>query len=86
MKFTRKTQSIFKKSPYVVMCSDKTIRFTDEFKEHFIEEYKKGKGPTGIFREAGFDTTLLGAKRIERCAARWRESYGVETNNMKESE
>ena len=34
-----------------------------------------GKGPTAIFREAGFDTTILGSKRIERAAARWREAY-----------
>ena len=24
---------------------------------------------------AGFDTDVLGAKRIERCSARWRKAY-----------
>ena len=43
-----------------------------------MREYlETGKGPTQIFREAGFDTDLLGPKRIERAAAHWREAYSA---------
>ena len=40
-----------------------------------MEEYLAGKNPTMIFREAGFNPKVLGPKRIERAAARWRKDY-----------
>lgn len=67
-------------NPYVKEIKGNQIVFTDEFKMHFVQEYKEaGKGPTSIFREAGFDTKILGTKRIERAAARWKESYEAGT-------
>ena len=59
----------------VVSVSENRITYTEEFKLHFVEEYMLGKGATRIFREAGFDTKVLGAKRIERAAARWKAAY-----------
>ncbi len=64
---------IVKNNPNVKHVTEKKIFYKDDFKRHFIEEYTSGKGPTQIFREAGFDTRILGEKRIERAAARWRE-------------
>ena len=67
-------------NPYVKEIKGNQIVFTDEFKKHFVQEYTEGgKGPTRIFREAGFDTKILGTKRIERAAARWKESYEAGT-------
>ena len=60
---------------YVDKVSEDVIKFSDEFKEMFIREYLDGKKPTEIFLRAGFDTDVLGAKRIERCSARWRKAY-----------
>ena len=53
------------------------IYYTDEFKKHFIEEEKKGKHPTRIFREAGLPPEILGQKRIEKAAHRWRETRAL---------
>lgn len=65
-------------NPNVLEVSENRIIYTNEFKKHFMEEYISGhKGPTQIFREAGFDIGILGSKRIERAAARWRESYAA---------
>ena len=67
-------------NPYVKEIKGNQIVFTDEFKMHFVQEYTEGgKGPTCIFREAGFDIKILGTKRIERAAARWKESYAAGT-------
>lgn len=66
---------VLKKNPYVNDVSEIGIRYTNEFKFHFMKEYLSGKKPTQIFREAGFDTEMLGSKRIERATHRWRESY-----------
>ena len=60
-------------NPYVSNVTENRITYTEEFKLLFLEEYFKGKKPTRIFRDAGFDTTIIGNKRIERCSARWRE-------------
>lgn len=67
-------------NPYVQEVKGNQIIFTNDFKRHFMQEYAEaGKGPTQIFREAGFDTRVLGTKRIERAAARWKESYAAGT-------
>lgn len=66
---------ILLQNPYVQKAKGNCIIFTDEFKLHFMEEYNAGKGPNRIFREAGFDVKILGTKRIERAAARWKEAY-----------
>lgn len=62
-------------NPNVLRISDNRITYTGAFKVHFVDEYRKGKKPTQIFREAGFDTKVLGPKRIERAAANWKETY-----------
>ena len=75
-RLTAKEVQILYENPYVREIVDNRIIFTDEFKKYFVQEYVEvGKGPTQIFREAGFDTKVLGTKRIERAAARWKESY-----------
>lgn len=72
---TQEEIKILLKNPFVQMIDNNRIIYTNEFKQHFIKEYLAGKGPTQIFVEAGFDSKILGSKRIERAAARWRESY-----------
>lgn len=47
------------------------IIYSDEFKEYFLREHGKGRGPTEIFRDAGLPVPIVGRKRIERCVARW---------------
>ena len=81
-KLTEKEVQLLCKNPYVKAVSNDRIRYTEEFKGLFMQEYIEGKkGPTQIFREAGFDTKVLGDKRIERAAAHWRKSYGTGTLN-----
>ncbi|MDO4345412.1 MAG: hypothetical protein Q4C50_11470 [Eubacteriales bacterium] len=63
-----------KKNPNVISAEENRIVYSDAFKKHFMEEYKKGKRPRDIFQEAGFDPAVLGSKRIERASARWREA------------
>lgn len=60
---------------YVLDVDRGRIFYTPEFKKHFISEYNKGKKPSEIFRDAGFDPDVLGNKRIERACSRWRVVY-----------
>ncbi len=68
---------ILRQNPNVVSVSPNQVVYSQEFKLHFMEAYMAGSTPTQIFREAGFDPLILGSKRIERAAARWKESYAA---------
>ena len=76
---------ILKKNPYVVDVNERGISYSEEFMFLFIREYVQGRKPTDIFRSAGFDTKILGSKRIERACARWKESYEAGTLGRRSS-
>lgn len=67
-----------KKNKYVKTISSKNISYTDEFKILFIEESNKGKGPTRIFIENGFNPYVLGHYRIKNFSNRMKNK---EKNN-----
>ncbi len=74
-KLTKEEVEYLMDNPNVLEVNEKRIVYTDAFKHYFMQEYLAGKKPTCIFREAGFDTGILGSKRIERSACRWKEAY-----------
>lgn len=63
--FTDEQIEQLRKNPYVKKVSEKGITYEEGFKELFMAEYKTGKGPCQIFREAGFDVSVIGKKRID---------------------
>ncbi len=73
--FTEKEIKILSKNKNILKISSKSIVYALEFKEKFIEEYSKGKLPRIIFQENGFDIEILGIKRVEQSAQRWKKSY-----------
>ena len=72
-----KEMEILQKNPYVEDVNRQRILYTYEFKRFFMEQYLAGKRPVDIFRQAGFDVSMLGEKRIERATARWRSMYAA---------
>lgn len=76
-RLTDQEKEILNSNPYVVKVNGNNIIYSTEFKKKFMEEYLSGKGPTAIFKDAGFDVKILGSKRIERASARWKESYAA---------
>ena len=73
-KFTTEQIEQMKRNPNVLNVNEERIMYSLEFKRHFIDEYKKGITPKNIFKAAGFDTDILGAKRIQRASERWRKA------------
>ena len=73
--FNDKQIKLLAKNPNVSRVSDKSITYSEEFKNKFIEENSKGILPRKIFEDNGFDIEIIGLKRIEQSAARWREKY-----------
>jgi len=75
IKFNEKQIKILEKNNNVKAVSTKSITYTDNFRNEFITKYEKGILPRKIFEAAGFDTEIIGIKRIELSAYRWRKKY-----------
>ena len=73
--FNDKQIKLLAKNPNVLRVSDKAITYSEEFKNKFIVENSKGILPRKIFEENGFDIEIIGLKRIEQSAARWKKKY-----------
>ena len=71
--FTDEQVEILRQNKYVKNVTNKAITYDISFKEYFIAEYENGVPPSTIFRNAGFDTDILGQSRIaaftNRCKA-----------------
>ena len=76
--FTEEERELLSKNRYVRNVSDKAITYADEFKRLFIDEYMMGKTPREIFEAHGFDVAVIGIKRVEQSAERWRKAYDHE--------
>ena len=73
--FTEKDIEKLKNNKNIARVSEKSITYTFEFKRLFIDEYISGKLPRDIFAENGFDIELIGIKRVEQSADRWKKAY-----------
>lgn len=73
--FTEKEIAILSKNPYVTSVSSKGITYSEEFKHHFISESRSGILTRQIFENAGFDTGILGKRRIESASDRWKRAF-----------
>lgn len=73
--FTEKEIAILSKNPYVKSVSSKGITYSDEFKQHFVAEFNKGRFSKQIFEESGFDVEIIGMQRIKSSSERWRAAY-----------
>ncbi len=73
--FSPKEIKMLQKNPNVQRVSNLAITYTEEFKNKFMNEYLMGKFPRQIFEENGFDINIIGQKRIEQSAYRWKKSY-----------
>lgn len=75
--FTPEQTAYLNALPAVATCDGRRIVYTDGFRERCMKRYAAGELPTDLFREAGLDPELIGAKRIGRAFARWRRAAGV---------
>lgn len=74
--FTDKEVNKLRKNKYVKNVSNKAITYTDNFKEKVVfetENYRKF--PRQVFEECGFNIDIIGKKRIENAAYKWRKQY-----------
>jgi putative transposase len=73
--FTPREIKTLQKNLNVQRVSERSITYSDSFKTKFMDEYLAGKLPRQIFIENGFDVDVIGLKRIEQSACRWKKAY-----------
>lgn len=73
--FSSREIKTLQKNPNVQRVSERSITYSDSFKNKFMDEYLAGKLPRQIFIENGFDIDVIGLKRIEQSAHRWKKGY-----------
>lgn len=61
---TTEEMNIIRQNPYVISVTPAKITYTHEFKKFVIQQAAQGLKSTEIFRNAGFDTEMLGTARI----------------------
>lgn len=71
--FTPEQVEDLRQNKYVKKVSEKSITYTEEFKEIFILEYNFGKLPSHILIEMGFDPKILGQKRVDTIVQRTKQ-------------
>jgi putative transposase len=73
--FSDKEIKKLQKNPNVQRVSSLGITYSDDFKDKFMDEYLAGKFPKQIFEENGFHIDVIGSKRIQMAAYRWKRAY-----------
>ncbi|WP_342614023.1 IS3 family transposase [Peribacillus frigoritolerans] len=63
------------KNPNIISASERSISYNPEFKTKAVKEYKKGKSPSQIFTEQGFNLKIIGKEQPKRCLQRWRDTF-----------
>lgn len=72
--FTDSQVKKLSKNKWIKKINNKTITFTNEFKYKLVkdcENYKKF--PQDVFKECGINPEIVGVKRYEQAAYRWRK-------------
>jgi len=74
--FTQEQIVTLQQNPNVLRCSDKSITYHRDFKLAAIRRHQEGLSPASIFKEAGFNLTLIGREEPKWCLGRWQGRTG----------
>jgi len=82
--FTAEQIKELSKNPYVLKVSEKSITYSEEFKNEFIMRLESGSTPAIIMLELGFDIKVLKQTRISEVARRCKK-YALRTEGVKDT-
>lgn len=72
IQFTDEQMKILLKNPNVEEVSSNTIKYTSAFKQLTLELNQKGVFPKQIFKDAGFDLSIIGKNAPQQCIGNWK--------------
>lgn len=73
--FTEEQIRLLRQNPYVFSIIGSKLFLTKEFKEIFLSEYNQGILPRQILENHGFDTAMLGDRRVWGISEHIRAEY-----------
>ncbi|HDQ22374.1 MAG TPA: hypothetical protein ENN28_00170 [Candidatus Uhrbacteria bacterium] len=77
--FTKEQIKELSKNKNVSHCGLKSVRYTKKFKLTALKQYNEdGRGAVEIFKEAGFDLTVIGKRAPYRLMNQWNTSIRPE--------
>ena len=68
--FNEHQRRLLEANQNTVSVSDRSIQYTPAFKVQAVKENLKGKGPSQIFTENGFDLTIIGTDKAKSALKR----------------
>lgn len=73
--FSNEELAELRKNPNVGAVSERSITYTQAFKEHALKQYVAGISSVEIFKGAGFNIDTIGRKQPKYCLLRWRRQF-----------
>lgn len=62
-------------------CSEGSITYSKDFKVKAVRLYGQGLTPGDIFKQAGFNLSIVGRNKPKECLRRWNKIYRKEGEN-----
>lgn len=73
--FTEEQQQLLRQNPYIYSVTETRITLIKEFKGIFMAVYKAGESPRKIFKDHGFDISIIRERRIWGISQHIRAEY-----------
>lgn len=73
--FTQEQVVALQQNPNVLRCSEKSITYHRGFKVIAVKQYQEGLSPSAIFKEAGFNSAVIGRHIPKWCLTQWRKLF-----------
>ena len=73
--FNQEQINMLLQNPNVEKCSEKSITYSKDFKVTAIQQWEAGVSPQEIFRQAGFNVSVIGLDKPKQCLKRWRRTF-----------
>lgn len=73
--FNQEQINMLLQNPNVEKCSEKSITYSKDFKVAAIQQWEAGTPPQEIFRQAGFNVSIIGLEKPGACLNRWRHTF-----------
>ncbi len=76
MKFSNEQKEILEQNPNVSRVTQNNVIYAESFKQQALQEYNSGKSANQIFKEAGFDISIISEQRdyAAKTLSKWRNS------------
>jgi len=84
--FSQEEIKILLQNENITGCSDKSIAYKKDFKILAVKKYQEGLSASEIFKQAGFNVSLIGGTTPKDCLRRWKKIFKIKGNTGLETD